>query len=139
MRLRNLPALMSNAAAKSAHVYAPRGSRTIARAGREQVPKTLALADGLGSLVRLARVLGQRGEITGAEKPIEGLSPGALLADKAYVAEPFRDMLKSKGIEPVIPQGNGASVRLPAAPRCTNGGIRSRISFKSSKSSKGSP
>ena len=72
MRLRNLSALMSNAAAKSARVYAPRGSRTIARAGREQVPKTLALADGLGSLVRFASVLGQRGEITGAEKSIEG-------------------------------------------------------------------
>jgi transposase len=76
--------------------------------------KILALADGLGSLVRLAPVLGQRGEITGAEKPIEGLSLGALLADKTYDAEPFRDMLKSKGIEPVIP---ARKRRLNPAPR----------------------
>jgi hypothetical protein len=33
--------------------------------------KILALADGLGSLVRFAPVPGQRGEITGAEKSIE--------------------------------------------------------------------
>jgi transposase len=65
--------------------------------------KILALADGLGSLVRFAPVPGQRGEITGAEKSIEGYLLGALLADKAYDAEPFRDLLKSKGVEPVIP------------------------------------
>jgi transposase len=46
---------------------------------------------------------GQRGEITGAPKLIEGLSLGALLADKAYDADAFRDLLKSKGIVPVIP------------------------------------
>jgi transposase len=65
--------------------------------------KILALVDGLGSLVRFALMPGQRGEITGAEKLIEGLSLGALLADKAYDAGQFRDLLKSKGIEPVIP------------------------------------
>jgi transposase len=65
--------------------------------------KILALVDALGSLVRFAPMPGQRGEITGAEKLIEGLSLGALLADKAYDADQFRDLLKSKGIQPVIP------------------------------------
>ena len=65
--------------------------------------KILALADGLGNLVRFVLMPGQRGEITGAEKLIEGLSLGALLADKAYDADQFRDLLKSKGIKPVIP------------------------------------
>jgi hypothetical protein len=39
--------------------------------------KILALADGLGNLVRFVLMPGQRGEITGAEKLIEGLSLGA--------------------------------------------------------------
>src|ERR1019366_5509262 len=37
----------------------------------------------------------------GRGKVDRGLSLGALLADKAYDAEPFRDLLKSKGVEPV--------------------------------------
>ena len=69
--------------------------------------KILALVDGLGSLVRFILMPGQRGEITGAAKLIEGLSFGALLADKAYDADHFRDLLKSKGIEPVIPARKG--------------------------------
>jgi transposase len=69
--------------------------------------KILALVDGLGSLVRFALMPGQRGEITGAEKLIEGLSLGALLADKAYDSDKFRELLKSKGIEAVIPARKG--------------------------------
>ena len=55
------------------------------------------------TLVRFTLMPGQRGEITGAKKLIEGLSLGALLADKAYDADHFRDHLKSKGVEAVIP------------------------------------
>jgi transposase len=50
---------------------------------------------------------GQRGEITGAKKLIERLPLGALLADKAYDADHFRDLLKSKGVEAVIPARKG--------------------------------
>jgi len=76
--------------------------------------KILALVDALGNLVRFALMPGQRGEITDAEKLIEGLSLGALLADKAYDADHFRALLKSKGVEPVIPARQG---RLDHAPR----------------------
>jgi len=69
--------------------------------------KILALVDGLGSLVRFALMPGQRGEITGAEKLIEGLSLGALLADKAYDSDKFRELLKSKEIEAIIPARKG--------------------------------
>jgi transposase len=69
--------------------------------------KILALVDGLGNLVRFALMPGQRSEITGAKKLIEGLSLGALLADKAYDADHFRALLQSKGIEPVIPARKG--------------------------------
>jgi transposase len=75
--------------------------------------KILALVDGLGNLVRFSLMPGQRGEITGAQKLIEGLSLGALLADKAYDADSFRAYLKSKGIEAVIPARKG---RLDPAP-----------------------
>jgi hypothetical protein len=79
---------------------------------------------------------GQRGEITGAEKLIEGLSLGGL---KAYDADQFRDLLKSKGIEPVIPARKG---RLnPASHDQDMYQWRHLIEnfFKSSRSSKGSP
>jgi len=69
--------------------------------------KILALVDALGNLVRFALMPGQRGEITGAKKLIEGLPLGALLADKAYDADHFRDLLKSKGVEAVIPARKG--------------------------------
>jgi transposase len=65
--------------------------------------KILALVDGLGNLVRFALMPGQRSEITGAKQLIEDLSLGALLADKAYDADHFRDYLKSKGVEAAIP------------------------------------
>ena len=69
--------------------------------------KILALVDALGNLARFALMPGQRGEITGAKKLIEGLPLGALLADKAYDADHFRDLLKSKGVEAVIPARRG--------------------------------
>jgi transposase len=65
--------------------------------------KILALVDALGNLVSFALMPGQRGEITGAEKLIEGMSFDALLADKAYDSDQFRALLTSRGVEPVIP------------------------------------
>jgi transposase len=101
--------------------------------------KILALVDALGNLVRFALMPGQRGEITGAEKLIEGLPLGALLADKAYDADHFRDLLKSKGVEAVIPARKGRLSPATMTPRCTSGGISSRTFSKSSRSSNGSP
>jgi transposase len=62
----------------------------------------LAFVDELGNLVPFTLMPRQRGEIIGARKLIEGLSLGALLADKAYDADHFRDHLKSNGVEAVI-------------------------------------
>jgi transposase len=69
--------------------------------------KILALVDALGNLARFALMPGQRGEITCAKKLIEGPPLGTLLPDKAYDADHLRDLLKSKGVEPVIPARKG--------------------------------
>jgi transposase len=67
----------------------------------------LALVDGLGNLVRFILMPGQRGETMGVERLMEGISCGAFLGDKAYDADWLREMLISRGIEPVIPARKG--------------------------------
>ncbi|MBY0430077.1 MAG: IS5 family transposase, partial [Rhodospirillales bacterium] len=65
--------------------------------------KILALVDGLGHLVRVQFLPGQRGETTGAAALIEGVSFDAFPGDKAYDADWLRDLLRKRGIEAVIP------------------------------------
>ena len=101
--------------------------------------KILALVDALGNLARFALMPGQRGEITGAKKLIEGLPLGALLADKAYDADHFRDLLKSKGVEAVIPARRGRLSPATHDAEMSSGGILSKTFSKSSRSSNGSP
>jgi transposase len=67
----------------------------------------LALVDGLGNLVRFILMPGQRGETMGVERLMEGICCGAFLGDKAYDADWLREMLISRGIEPVIPARKG--------------------------------
>jgi putative transposase len=46
---------------------------------------------------------GQVHDLTCAEPLLEGVDPGALIADKAYDADPLRDTLAQRDIDPVIP------------------------------------
>ncbi len=50
---------------------------------------------------------GQRGETTGVTALMEGVSCGAFPGDKAYDADWLREMLSTRGIEPVIPARKG--------------------------------
>jgi putative transposase len=59
--------------------------------------------DGLGNPVRLRLTAGQRGDLTQAEALLEGLSPGAVIADKAYDSDRFVGKVRAVGAEPVIP------------------------------------
>jgi transposase len=65
--------------------------------------KILALVDALGNLVDFRLMPGQRGETTGVTALIEGINFSAFLADKAYDADWFRNYLRQRGIEAVIP------------------------------------
>ena len=61
------------------------------------------LCDGLGNPVRFLVTPGQRGDVTQAEALLEGIKAGAVIADKAYDADPLVDRIAAEGAEVVIP------------------------------------
>lgn len=65
--------------------------------------KVLALVDALGNLVRFKLLPGQRSEIVGVPELIDGLTFGALLADKAFDANHLRQTLTKRDAQAVIP------------------------------------
>ena len=65
--------------------------------------KIYALVDALGNPVELMLTPGQAHDLTCAEALIENANPDALIADKAYDADPFVDTLSEREITPVIP------------------------------------
>jgi transposase len=65
--------------------------------------KIHALVDALGNPVELMLTPGQAHDLTCAEALIENANPDALIADKAYDADPFVDTLSEREITPVIP------------------------------------
>ncbi len=75
--------------------------------------KVLALTDALGNLVRFKLLPGQRSEILGVPDLIEGLSFGALLADKAFDADRLREDLQMRGAEAVIPAKRNRKIHIP--------------------------
>jgi hypothetical protein len=79
--------------------------------------------DALDNLVRFSVMPGQRGETTGVTALMEGISYGAFLGDKAYDAEWLREMLTSRGIEPVIPARKGRKHPAPHDGAMTESGV----------------
>lgn len=75
--------------------------------------KVLALTDALGNLVRFSLLPGQRSEIVGVPALIEGLSFGALLADKAFDADHLRHDLDERNAHAVIPAKRNRLVHIP--------------------------
>jgi len=73
----------------------------------------LALTDALGNLVRFCLLPGQRSEIVGVPLLIEGLSFGALLADKAFDADHLRRDLNGRNAKAVIPAKRNRLVHIP--------------------------
>ena len=59
--------------------------------------------DGLGNPVRFSLTAGQVGDLTQAESLLEGLAPGAVIADKGYDSDKFVAKVGSIGAEVVIP------------------------------------
>ena len=70
--------------------------------------KIHATVDGLGNPLRLRLTAGQRHDIIQAPDLIDGLDFDYLLADRAYGAQDFIELLLEQGIEPVIPPKKNA-------------------------------
>ena len=65
--------------------------------------KIHALVDALGNPANLKLTAGQVHDLACAEELIENADPQALIADKAYDADPLVDRLAERDITPVIP------------------------------------
>src|SRR3979490_82074 len=79
------------------------GPQAIGRSRGGLTTKIHALVDALGNPVELMLTPGQDHDLTCAEPLIENADPEALIGDKAYDADPFRETLTQRGITPVIP------------------------------------
>ena len=79
------------------------GAQAIGRSRGGLTTKIHALVDALGNPVEVMLSPGQDHDLTCAESLIEAVDPGALLADKAFDADPFIAALNARAITPVIP------------------------------------
>ena len=79
------------------------GSQAIGRSRGGLTTKIRALVDALGNPVELMLTPGQAHDLACAEPLLENADPDALIADKAYDADPFVDILTQRAITPVIP------------------------------------
>ena len=79
------------------------GAQAIGRSRGGLTTKIYALVDALGNPVEVMLSPGQDHDLTCAEALIEAVDPGALIADKAFDADPFIGALDARAITPVIP------------------------------------
>ncbi|MGH8527168.1 MAG: IS5 family transposase [Gammaproteobacteria bacterium] len=79
------------------------GGQAIGRSRGGLTTKIHALVDAPGNPVRLMLTPGQAHDLVCAAELIETADPGALIADKAFDADPFIDTLTQREITPVIP------------------------------------
>jgi transposase len=78
--------------------------------------KILALTDALGNLVRFVLLPGQRFDTVGVAPLIDGLSFGALIADKAFDSNTIIADLNDRGAKIVISQHPRRTKPLPLDP-----------------------
>lgn len=71
------------------------------------------LADALGRPLRFIVTAGQVGDITQATALLDGQSGEAVLADKAYDSNAFRDAIADMGAEAVIPSNRSRKIIIP--------------------------
>ena len=74
------------------------------------------LADTLGRPVRFIITAGQTGDVTAAPALLDGLTPGAVLADKAYDSNALRAFIEAIGAEAVIPSNRTRKIIIPHDP-----------------------
>ena len=79
--------------------------------------------DTFGRPVRFRIAAGQSHDVLAAPALIEGFSPQAVLADRAYDSNPLRQLIASLGAEAVIPSTRSRKAPIPhdaAIYRCRN-------------------
>lgn len=74
------------------------------------------LADGLGRPLRFILTPGQAGDVLSAPALLDGFTPSAVLADKAYDSNAFRQIIAQTGAEAVIPSNRSRKTLIPHDP-----------------------
>ena len=79
--------------------------------------------DTFGRPIRFLLAAGQSHDVLAAPALIEGLSPQAILADRAYDSGPLRQVIANAGADAVIPSTRSRKTPIPhniAIYRCRN-------------------
>ena len=71
------------------------------------------LADSLGRPLRIILTPGQAGDVLSAPALLEGFTAEAVLADKAYDSNAFRQVVADTGAEAVIPSNRTRKLPIP--------------------------
>lgn len=74
------------------------------------------LADSLGRPLRFILTAGQVGDVLAAPALLEGFQAQAVLADKAYDSNAFRQIIADSGAEAVIPSNRTRKIIIPHNP-----------------------
>ena len=74
------------------------------------------LADSFGRPLRFILTAGQVGDVLAAPALLEGFQAAAVLADKAYDSNAFRQIIADSGAEAVIPSNRTRKVIIPHDP-----------------------
>lgn len=74
------------------------------------------LADSLGRPLRFILTPGQAGDVLSAPALLDGFTPRAVLADKAYDSNAFRQIVAQTGAEAVIPSNRSRKTLIPHDP-----------------------
>lgn len=72
--------------------------------------------DSLGRPVRFLLAAGQSHDILAAPTLIEGMTPDAVLADRAYDSSAFRQVIAQAGAKAVIPSTRSRNAPIPHDP-----------------------
>ena len=75
--------------------------------------KIHALVEGLGNLARWTLSAGQIHDVTQAEELLEGVLTLAVVADKAYDADPLIETITARGASAVIPPRENRRIQRP--------------------------
>ena len=74
------------------------------------------LADSFGRPLRFILTAGQVGDVLAAPALLEGFQAKAVLADKAYDSNAFRQIIADSGAEAVIPSNRTRKIVIPHDP-----------------------
>jgi transposase len=74
------------------------------------------IADGLGRPLRFILTAGQVGDVLAAPALLDGFQAEAVLADKAYDSNAFRQIIADSGAEAVIPSNRTRRIIIPHDP-----------------------